>query len=137
MNFLSNLSVWGTTYTTYEDQTGSNWFLTLVYIALVIFMIAAMWAVFEKAKKPGWGAIVPFYNTYLTLKIVGRPGWWLIFYFIPFVNIIVHIIVMNDLAKAFAKGVGYTLLLVFIPFIGWPLLAWGDASYKKGKKSKK
>jgi hypothetical protein len=131
---LTNLS----NYTTYNNaDAGSNMFVSLVWLALAVFMIAAMWGVFVKAKKPGWAAIIPFYNTYVTLKIVGRPGWWLVFYFIPIVNIVVHVIVMNDLAKAFAKGVGYTLLLLFIPFIGWPLLAWGDATYKKAKKSKK
>jgi hypothetical protein len=108
--------------------------IILAVIAFVIFMIAAMWRVFEKAKKPGWAAIVPFYNTYVMLKIVGRPGWWLVLYFIPFVNFIVALIVMYELAKVFGKDIGYAVLLVLLPIIGWPLLAWGPAKYKGALK---
>ena len=99
---------------------------------LVIALIAlvGLWKVFVKAGKPGWAAIIPFYNTYTQLKIVGRPGWWLILLFIPLVNIILGIIVLNDLSKSFGKGVGYTLLLIFLPFIGYPMLGWGDAVYR-------
>jgi hypothetical protein len=106
----------------------------IVSITLAILMIAAMWNVFEKAKKPGWAAIVPFYNTYVMLKIVGRPGWWLLLYFIPIVNIFIAVIVTFELAKVFGKGVGYTLLLLFLPVIGWPMLAWGPAKYKGALK---
>lgn len=125
-------------YTTYDNgDTGSNMFAFLVWLAVVIFMIAAIWTVYVKAKKPGWAAIIPFYNAYVLIKIVNRPGWWLVLYFIPPISFVIHIIVMNDLSKAFGKDVGYTLLLVLLPFLGWPLLAWGDAKFKKVKKSKK
>lgn len=131
---LTNLS----NYTTYDgSDTGSNVFTALIWLAVAVFMLAAMWTVYVKANKPGWAAIIPIYNSYVLLKIVNRPGWWLVLYFIPLVNLVVHIIVLNDLSKAFGKGVGYTLLLLFLPFLGWPLLAWGDAKFKKPKKSKK
>lgn len=129
-----------TSFSTYtydkNVSVGDNMFVWAIWLAVFIFMIAAMWKVFTKAKKPGWGAIIPIYDTYLTVKIAGRPGWWLILFFIPLVNIIAGVIVFNDISKAFGKGVGYTLLLIFLPIIGWPLLAWGDAKYKKPKMSK-
>lgn len=108
-------------------------YLLVVGVVLVI-MLAAMWKVFQKAGRPGWAAIIPIYNTYVMLKIVGRPGWWLLLYFIPIVNIFVAIVVTYELAKAFGKDVGYTLLLLFLPVIGWPMLAWGSAKYKKPKQ---
>ena len=103
--------------------------LMLFYIAVIVLIVAALWRVFTKAKQPGWAAIIPIYNTYIQLKIVGRPWWWLLLMFIPFVNFIIAIIVANDLSKSFGKGVGTTLLLIFLPFIGFPMLAWGDATY--------
>jgi|SRR5688572_1210825 len=106
----------------------------LVSLALAIFMIAAMWRVFEKAKQPGWAAIIPFYSTYITLKIVGRPGWWLVLYFIPIVNFFVAILVMYELAKVFGKDLGYAILLLLLPIIGWPMLAWGPVKYKGALK---
>jgi ABC-type sulfate transport system permease subunit len=92
-------------------------------------MIAALWKVFEKAGEPGWAAIVPIYNLVVLLKIAGRPLWWIILFIIPFVNFIIGIVVAFDVAKRFGKGAGFALGLVFLPFIFYPVLAWGDASY--------
>ena len=46
----------------------------IIYVAVVVFLIAALWLVFAKADRPGWAAIIPFYNYYTMLKVVGRPG---------------------------------------------------------------
>lgn len=75
-----------------------------VALAIAIILIAAMWRVFVRAGKPGWWAIVPFYNVYVLLKIVGRPAWWLVLLLIPGVNIVFGIIVIVDLAKAYSRG---------------------------------
>jgi uncharacterized protein DUF5684 len=103
--------------------------MMIVWLAIIVLMIAALWKVFEKAGEPGWAAIIPIYNLYIMLKIAGRPGWWLLLYFIPFVNFIISIIVSIDIAKRFGKSTGFALGLVFLPFIFYPMLAWGDASY--------
>ena len=103
--------------------------MAVVWLAIVVLMIAALWKVFEKAGEPGWAAIVTIYNFYILLKIAGRPGWWLLLYLIPFVNFIISIIVSIDVAKRFGKGTGFALGLVLLPFIFYPMLAWGDASY--------
>ncbi|HEY0143365.1 MAG TPA: DUF5684 domain-containing protein [Thermoanaerobaculia bacterium] len=34
-----------------------------------------------------------------------------------------------DFAKAFGKGAGFGLGLAFLPFIFYPILAWGSNSY--------
>ena len=63
-------------------------------------------------------------------KIVGRPAWWIILLLIPFVNFIIGIILCIDLAKSFAKGVGFGLGLVFLSFIFYPILGFGSAQYQ-------
>jgi hypothetical protein len=103
--------------------------LIVVYVAVAVFLIAALWLVFAKAQRPGWAAIIPFYNYYTLLKVVGRPGWWLILYFIPFVNIVVWIIVSIDLAKSFGRGIPFALGLIFLAFIFIPILGYGPARY--------
>jgi uncharacterized protein DUF5684 len=108
---------------------GGAVFLIIVYIAVIVFEIAALWQMFVKADKPGWAAIIPFYNYYVLLKVVGRPGWWLILYFIPIVNIIVWIIVAIDLAKSFAKSTGFAVGVIFLAFIFIPILGFGPATY--------
>ncbi len=99
-------------------------------LAIVVFIIAAMWKVFVKAGHPGWAAIVPIYNLVVLLKIAGRPVWWIILFFVPLVSIVIAILVSIDVAKHFGKGTGFGVGLAFLGFIFYPLLAWGDAQYK-------
>jgi len=101
----------------------------LIYLAFMVLMVASLWKIYDKAGEPGWAAIIPIYNVIVLLKIVGRPIWWLLLLMIPFVNFIIAILVMIDLAKSFGQGAGYGLGLVFLPFIFSPMLAFGDASY--------
>jgi uncharacterized membrane protein YoaK (UPF0700 family) len=85
---------------------------------------------FVKAGQPGWGILIPIYNVYLMIKIAGRPGWWLILFFIPLVNFIVGIIVTADIARNFGKGIGFVLGMIFLGFIFYPILGFGDAQYR-------
>ena len=101
----------------------------LIVLAIVIFVIVAMWKVFEKAGHPGWGILIPIYNAYILVKIAGRPGWWVLLLFIPLVNIIIDVIVSLDIAKNFGKDVLFGLGLFFFGFIFYPILAFGDAEY--------
>ncbi len=103
--------------------------LILLDIVLIVLMIASMWKVFTKAGKPGWAAIVPFYNIIVLLEIVGRPWWWLLLMFVPLLNFVIAIIVYIDLAKSFGKGAGFAIGLLLLPFIFFPILAFGDAEY--------
>jgi uncharacterized membrane protein len=102
----------------------------LFLLAIVIVTVAGMWKTFEKADQPGWGCLIPFYNLYLMLKIAGRPGWWLLLLLVPLVNIVVAIVVYLDLARNFGKGTGFALGLLFLGFIFFPILGFGDARYQ-------
>ena len=103
----------------------------LAPLALMLLTLAGMWTTYVKANQPGWAAIIPIYNIWVLLKIVDRPGWWLVLFFIPLVNLIIGILVILDLAKTFGKGIGFALGLLFFPFIFYPLLGFGDARYQK------
>lgn len=103
---------------------------TVVYLAVLVLLIASLWVIFSKAGKPGWAAIIPIYNTLVELEIVGRPWWWLLLLiFVPIVNIVLGIMVINDLSKSFGHGIGFTLGLLFLPFIFLPILAFGGSQY--------
>jgi hypothetical protein len=105
--------------------------MIIVWLAIMVLMIAALWKVFEKAGEPGWAAIVPIYNLVVLLKIAGKPAWWVILMLIPFVNLIVGIIAMVAFAQAYGKGVGFALGLLILPIIFLPILAWGDSRYAR------
>lgn len=113
-------------------DSGGSFMGTLIYLAIIIAMIAGMWKVFEKAGQPGWAAIIPIYNLIILLQIVGKPIWWIVLFLIPLVNFVALILVGMELAVCFgkSKGWGFALLVLF-PFVGYPILGFGDAAYSK------
>jgi hypothetical protein len=111
------------------DQ-GVNPVVIIIYLAVLVLLVASLWRIFSKAGWPGWAAIIPIYNVYVLLKVAGRPGWWVILYFIPLVNLIISIIVAIDLAKAYGKGGAFGFFgLWLFAFIGYPILGFGSARY--------
>ena len=101
----------------------------IVIFGMAALMVVSMWVIFKKAGQPGWAAIVPIYSVIVLLKVVKKPLWWILLGFIPFVSLIIAIIVLHNLAKVFGKGGGFTLGLIFLPFIFYPILAFGKATY--------
>ena len=101
----------------------------IVWLAFVVLMITSAWHVYTKAGKPGWAAIIPIYNIIVLLEIVERPIWWLLLLLIPIVNVVVSIILVHKLAVAFGHGVGFTLGLLFLSPIFYPILAFGKSVY--------
>ena len=101
----------------------------IVGLLVAVILIVAMWKVFTKAGQPGWASLIPIYNIFVWTQIVGRPWWWVILMFIPFVNFIIGIILCIDLAKSFGKGVGFGLGLIFLAIIFFPILGFGAAQY--------
>jgi len=102
---------------------------------LIIFLIAAFyiytyWRIFEKAGQPGWAILIPIYNALIILRIVGKPWWWILLYLIPGVNFVIGIWVINLLSLSFGKGVGFTLGLLFLSPIFYPILAFSNAEYQ-------
>ena len=113
-----------------QSSDGGSAILWLLYVAFIVVYLVAAWIVYTKAGEEGWKALIPIYNVWVLLKIVGRPGWWLILFLIPFVNFVIWIIVSIDLAKSFGKGTGFALGLIFFAPIFYMILAFGDATYR-------
>jgi hypothetical protein len=102
----------------------------LFCLALAIIVIIGEWKAFEKAGQPGWACIIPIYNWYILLKIGGKPTWWLLLFLIPIVNLVFIIWVINMISKSFGKDEGFTIGLVLLGFIFWPILGFGPAKYQ-------
>lgn len=109
---------------------GASMGFFLIFWALVIFMVVTMWKIFVKAGQPGWAAIIPIYSTVILLQIARKPVWWIILLLLPFINIIFSFILVYNLAKVFGKGGGFTLGLVLLPIVFYPILAFGKATYQ-------
>jgi hypothetical protein len=115
----------------YDDVFLGLGFSTIFLISLfiIIIYVVANWKIYVKAGEDGWLSIIPLLNFYVLLKIVGKPGWWLLLYLIPGVNIVIIIWVTNLLSKSFGKDELFTIGLIFFGIIFYPILGFGDAKY--------
>lgn len=112
--------------------------------AILIVILISMYKIFEKAGQPGWAGIIPVYNIWVLITvIVGRPKWWfaaplaaillgwipIIGWLISIVTLVFMVIIANDLSKSFGKGSGFTVGLVLLGVVFYPILAFGPAQY--------
>jgi hypothetical protein len=146
---LASLAAFARPFTTSPDPYGDSYYsdstmdpaavtgliVMMIFIYLLIFAVAfvvsgLVWAgAFNKAGHAKWKAYVPFYNMWILVKISGRPEshFWLLF--IPYFNIYMQIVIMNDIVKSFGKDTGFTVGLIFLPVVFAAILSYGDARY--------
>jgi hypothetical protein len=103
--------------------------LFATFLCGILLMFASMWRTNVKAGLPGWGALVPIYNCVLMLRMAGRPDWWLVLSCIPVANFLL-ICLPFDIAKRFGKHALFGLGLLVLPFVFYPILAFGKAQYR-------
>lgn len=114
--------------------------LGLIFIPLLVLMLVSTWKVFEKAGKPGWAALIPVYNGWVLAEVGGKPGWWALIGLggiipllgIPFViaAFVLNILISIGVARNFGKDDAFAVLLVLVPIVGYPMLAFGKNTYK-------
>jgi Family of unknown function (DUF5684) len=110
--------------------------ILLFVVGFLVVMAAAMWRVFEKAGHEGWEALIPFYNMYILVKIVEKPGYWAFLMCIPYVGLVFSIWTWNLLVKKFGKSEGFTVGIIFLPFVFIPILGFGDAQFEGSVEDK-
>lgn len=103
----------------------------LSYLTCIGVALAGMWASFSKAGRPGWAVLIPIYNLLVYIDIAGKPWWWLFLCMIPIAGIYFGIVLAMEFVKSYGKGVGFLLGILFLPFVFWPLLGFGDAVYQQ------
>jgi hypothetical protein len=123
-------------------------------LAILIFFIVVMWKIYTKAGQPGWAVLVPIYNIYVYTQIIKRPGWWLLVYLAPYlvsallplnlawiglilmlVILVISIMDTHRLSTAFGQGAGFTVGLILLGIVFYPILAFGSATYGGGNLS--
>ncbi len=104
-------------------------------LVVAVLAIVGLWRVFSKAGQPGWAAIIPIYNIYVLTAVTGQPWWLIIFAAIPLVNIFAMAFLYLKLAERFGLSFPFALGLLFLPFIFFPILGFGDAVYTPPRSS--
>ena len=107
--------------------------------------IIGTWRILSKANQPGWGAIIPFYSTYLLCKISGVNPWWIVIcLFSPILNVIpivgalacgmvsiYFMILLNvSLARSFKKDDSFAIGLILLAPIFYLVLGCGNSEYE-------
>ncbi len=105
---------------------GLGAFGMIICLAISVVGIIASWKIFSKAGQPGWAIFIPIYSAIVGCRVIGKPGWWWLLGLIPiYGQIVIPIIAVVRLAKAFGKGIGFALGLVFLQPIFVLILAFG------------
>jgi hypothetical protein len=120
--------------------------LFVTFVALVIYIIA-WWRLFGKAGEPGWKILIPFYGEYVTYKVAWKPiFFWvalglgvvgggisvvmpLFAWVISIAGIVLTVLFYINLAKAFNRGGGFVVGLIFLNLIFLLILAFGSSEY--------
>ena len=100
----------------------------IICIALYVVLVISFWKVFTKAGKPGWASLIPIYNTWVLYEIGDQQGFWCL---IPIANIVFFIKAAIVIANRFGKSNGFAALLILLPYVGFPILAFSSAKYTK------
>lgn len=101
----------------------------IIALAVAVLQIIGTWKILTKGGKPGWGALIPFYNQYLLCEMVGVSPWWilivlgcgllayipLIGWFLSFAASVYFMILLNvSLARSFGKEDTYAIGLILL-----------------------
>ena len=78
-----------------------------------------MMKIADKLEIPNsWLAWIPIAQIWVMVRAAGKPGWWLILFFVPFVNFVISLIVLFTIPTSLGKSSLYGLL-PFIPVLGF------------------
>lgn len=121
-------------YPTIYETTLSN---TLVYViifstillTIILFTIFSIAKVYKKSNRSFISAWLPIYNTLVLLEMVNMPKITFIILLIPVINIFMYYRIYILLAASFRKDKKFALGLLFLPFIFFPILAFGKDEY--------
>lgn len=101
----------------------------VIFLIIFLLMIASLWTIFTKAGRPGWEAIIPFYNIYVLTVIARIPWWWFVISLVPYIGYFAIVYIYYKVAQQFGKGIGYTVGLILLPLPFFPMLAFGSSEY--------
>lgn len=98
--------------------------------AFLVFLIAAQWTVYAKARQPGWAVLVPIYGQIVMARVAGMPWWVGLLLFVPLINVLAFFALSMSIARRFGRGPLFGLGLTFAGPIFMPILAFGGSRFR-------
>lgn len=123
--------------------------LLILLIACLVLTVIGKWKVLDKLGKRPWAALIPFFSDYemacgvtapqwlvIACPVVGIVGWVLMFMtdggtLASLCNLATFVLVCMlcyYTSKRFNKGVGWTVGLVLLGFVFWPIIGLGSSA---------
>lgn len=72
-------------------------------IIFYILIVIAGWKIFKKAGEPGWKALIPIYNLYIFMKIVGMKNYFWLLVALSLASSIAQVV--GNYTPDFSKGI--------------------------------
>lgn len=135
-------------------------FFGIEIILYILFMIAE-WRILTKAGEKGYKSLIPFYNIYISHKIVGMSHVWFIVEMILWVGEVVDLFVRFNktfdiiflivtlvftmtsavvhvlkICKCFGKRTAFKIGMLLLPDLFMLIIAFGKSTYTKPEKSR-
>lgn len=96
-----------------------------VIISLLYFLTAhiGFYLFFQKLGIAGWKSLLPFSGPWISLDLVKKPKWWIIFYYIPFVGLVVWMGIVVEMVKRTGRFsfldhfLGVVFTGIYLPYI--------------------
>jgi signal peptidase I len=118
--------------------------LIVIQLFLLLTPSIGLYKLFEKAGVPGWKAFIPFYNTWIMIKLSGRQEHWVFWQLIPVVGWFITMGLYVEFVKVYGKfhfwehALAALVPLVYFPYLGWDAKTKyiGIAEARKHRKSK-
>ena len=112
-----------------KDKLGLIPLILIAYFCLTFLIVWISWfKIFSKAGQAGWKVFIPIFNFFVFTKIVEKPVWFIVVYLILPIG---YLLSAFQIAKSFRKNIIFSIGLIFLPIVFFPLLAFGKSEYKK------
>ena len=128
--------------------------LLIPFLIAAILVIIAKFKIYKKAGQEGWKCLIPFYNTWTECEIIGLNTNWvwiilgttlatIVFKDVTIISLAASIITLYfnvllsvSFAQSFGKDAGFGVGLLFLPYVFYPILGFGQAEYAGAKPMK-
>ena len=105
--------------------------ILLSFFGLTVLIVRiSRFIIFSKAGQAGWKALVPFLNLFIFTKIVNKPVWWIVLYLLFPIGFILSSL---QISKLFDKKIIFSIGLILLPIVFYPLLAFGKSSFNSSQ----
>lgn len=138
--------------------TANNVVLLVLLTAIYAFVLVSKWVIYTKMEEPGVFAVIPFVNDYILFKkcwttelvllcwvstlyinlvspkSIGSIAEFVLYVAFGTISIAMELWKSKKLSDAFGQSLSFSIGMLFLPFIFYPILAFSNDKQYIGNK---